>query len=46
MWMDIDTGAIYTRQERDVILVEEYDFDDWTNALEVYEYFEPVWIEG
>lgn len=41
-WMNIETGELFTRKERDKILIDEYDFDDYTNALEVYEYFTPV----
>ena len=39
-YMDIWTGELLTLAGMLDKAVQDYDFDDWTNALELTEYFE------
>ena len=39
LWVEIDSGRVYTRKERDRILMECFEFDEFTPSSEVYEYF-------
>lgn len=39
LWVEIESGRVYTRKDRDRILMECYGFDDFTPCSEVYEYF-------
>jgi len=46
LWVEIETGRICSRKERNEILVDKYSFDDWTPISEIYEYFAKVeWDE-
>ena len=38
-WVELETGALVSRQVRDAILEEKYGFDDTTPASEIFEYF-------
>ena len=44
-WMSLETGELLTLAEAVAIAEEEYDFCDYTNAVEFYEYFEYTEIE-
>ena len=39
-YVNILTGELLTVDEMLKQAVEEYDFDDYTNALELYEYYD------
>ena len=38
-WIELETGYLATRQERDALLVDTYGFDDTTPVSEIFEYF-------
>lgn len=40
MYMNIDTCELLTYREMIEQAETEYDFDDWTNALELWEIYE------
>ncbi len=40
LYMNIETGELLTYSEMIREADELYDFDDWTNALELWEYYE------
>lgn len=40
LYMNIETGELLTYSEMIYEAEELYDFDDWTNALELWEYYE------
>lgn len=42
LWMNLDTGELVSYSEMLHQCETEYDFDDFTNMLEIFEYFEPV----
>ena len=44
-YMNFETGELLTLDEMLTQAEEEYDFDDWTNALELTEYYELTDIE-
>ena len=38
-YMSLDTGELLTREQMMAEAAEQYDFDDWTNAVELWEYY-------
>jgi hypothetical protein len=40
LYMNIETGELLTYAEMIHEAEEMYDFDDWTNALELWDYYE------
>ena len=42
LWMDIDTGELLTYSEMIYKCENEYDMDDYTNILEIFDIFEPT----
>ena len=40
LYENIETGELLTYSEMTQQAEELYDFDDWTNALELWEYYE------
>lgn len=41
-WIEIDTGKLYTKEERDSILINKYGFDEITYASEIWEFFTDI----
>ena len=39
-YMNLETGELLTRAQMLIQAEEEYDFDDWTNAVELWDYYE------
>lgn len=39
-YMNLETGELLTRAEMFDQAAELYDFDDWTNVVELWEYYE------
>ena len=39
-YMNLETGEIVTYSQMLQQAAELYDFDDWTNAVEIWEYYE------
>lgn len=44
-YKNTETGELLTYREMLMQAAEMYDFDDWTNALELWEYYEKTDIE-
>ena len=45
-WMDLQTGELVTYKKMLDILENEFDFNDYTNCLEIFEYFESTDIKN
>lgn len=39
-YMNLETGELLTRAQMYAEAAELYDFDDWTNAVELWEYYD------
>ena len=44
MYINLETGVLLTRREMLAQAAELYDLDDWTNALEIWEYYDEIII--
>lgn len=40
LYMNLETGEIMTKAAMLKEAAERYDFDDWTNAVELWEYYD------
>ena len=38
-YMNLETGELLTREQMMTEAAEQYDMDDWTNAVELWEYY-------
>ena len=38
-YMNLETGELLTREQMMAEAAEQYDMDDWTNAVELWEFY-------